>query len=260
MSGWHAFPVRTTLEQHFGVPVFVDNDVNLMTLGAWTAEGGNEDDLVLVKAGTGIGAGLIVNGRIARGALGAAGDFGHTTIAEASRVQCRCGNFGCLEALAGGWALARDAYTAAFTRDSTYLQDLIARTGTVEPLEIARGARDGDEVCQALIERSGELLGASIATMTSILNPSTVFIAGALSEAGPIYLDAIAAQVKRRVLPLATENLRLEIVPLQHREGGIGASAFAIDSLLAPPLLAKWFGLDPHGVSARPAAMTSDRA
>lgn len=114
MPGWDGYPVRVRLADRYSVPVWVDNDVNLMGLGelrAGLAQG--ERHVIYLKIGTGIGAGLISSGRLHRGDQGCAGDVGHVAVTEATGIVCRCGNVGCLEALAGGAALARDAAAAA---------------------------------------------------------------------------------------------------------------------------------------------------
>ncbi|TLM83592.1 ROK family protein [Pseudarthrobacter sp. NamE2] len=253
MAGWHAYPVREWLEREYGVPAFVENDANLMALGTWQRlRRQSGDDVVFIKAGTGLGAGIIADGELVRGDRGAAGDFGHTTVAEYSRVQCRCGNFGCLEALAGGWALARDGYTAAFTRDSTFLQDRIARQGGLTFEDIVAGSLAADPVSRELIDRSGTLIGASLATVVNLLNPATVFVGGGLALAGRPFFEAIAEQVRRRSQPLATERLVVRNVPLNHREGNIGAAVLALDALLDPRMLSRWVDRgSPRGVSAQ---------
>ncbi|KAA9160725.1 ROK family protein [Amycolatopsis acidicola] len=253
MRGWDGFPIRERIEDHFGVPAWVDNDVNLMTLGAWSATRMSAgDNLLLVKAGTGIGMGLISRGRLHRGARGSAGDFGHTIVAEESRRQCRCGKFGCLEAFAGGWALTIDARNAALTGRSVRLAELLAETPALNVVDLALAAADGDLAAGELIKRAGELIGAQLANVVSVFNPSTVYLAGSMSHAGPIFRDTVAEAITRRSLPLATDNLAIANVTLDHYEGVIGAAALAVDELLHPVMLGQWLPLGaPHGVKAR---------
>ena len=126
MPGWDGYPVRERLAAAFQVPVWVDNDVNLMALGelrSGLAQG--ERDVVYIKIGTGIGAGLISGGRLHRGAQGCAGDVGHVAVVDDTSIVCRCGKTGCLEALAGGAALAREATAAAVSGRSPYLAELL---------------------------------------------------------------------------------------------------------------------------------------
>ena len=115
MSGWHLYPIKQRFAERHGVPVLVDNDVNIMALGEYWVMEPKVEDLVFVKVGTGIGSGLILGGRLHRGANGAAGDLGHVR-AAGDEVVCRCGNNGCLEAAAGGAALAAELNNVGLER------------------------------------------------------------------------------------------------------------------------------------------------
>jgi hypothetical protein len=139
MPGWDDYPVRERFEARYGVPTWVDNDVNVLALGEWrSGVAVGHENVVVVKIGTGIGAGIISNGSIHRGAQGGAGDVGHIQVVDDASVVCRCGNVGCLEALAGGAALARDATAAARSGRSDALAALLAGC-------VAAAARDVDE-------------------------------------------------------------------------------------------------------------------
>ncbi|OIJ68303.1 ROK family transcriptional regulator [Streptomyces mangrovisoli] len=242
MTGWHGFRLRERLEEHFDVPAWVDNDANLMALGAWSAARETAgDNVLLVKASTGIGLGLVSRGRLHRGARGAAGDLGHTIVAEESRHRCRCGKFGCLEAFAGGWALSRDGRTAALAGRSPFLAARLE--GTDAPLvatDILEGCLAGDAACTELVVRAGDLIGLQLATLVSVFNPSTVFLAGTLARAGEVFRAPIAEAVTRRSLPLATDEL--EVVEVGHgsRRDVMGAAELVIDELLHPDLLTRW--------------------
>jgi predicted NBD/HSP70 family sugar kinase len=241
MPGWDGFPVRRVTERHFGAPIWVDNDVNIMTLGAWheTRQAAG-DNILLIKAGTGIGAGLISRGRLHRGANGAAGDFGHIAIDDRSPALCRCGNFGCLEAYAGGWAVARDALDSARSGESSYLRDLLLRDEPITIEAVITGSNHGDRTCRELMQRAGTLIGRQLATMVSFFNPSTVFISGSMIRTGPVFLEPLTEQVRRRAMPLAAAELVIREAPLQHYEGVIGGGVNAVDEILAPRRLAAW--------------------
>ena len=114
MPGWDGYPIRERFAARYGAPVWVDNDVNVLALGEWrSGVAAGHDDVVVVKIGTGIGAGIISDGHLHRGAQGSAGDVGHIQVDDDPTVVCRCGNIGCLEALAGGAALGRAGEAAA---------------------------------------------------------------------------------------------------------------------------------------------------
>ncbi|WP_413105144.1 ROK family protein [Streptomyces sp. Inha503] len=254
MAGWHAFPLRNRLEAHYDVPVWIDNDANLMALGAWdrTRQSAG-DNVLLVKASTGIGLGLISRGRLHRGARGSAGDLGHTIVAEESRVRCRCGKYGCLEALAGGWALGRDARAAALGGRSSFLAErLDASDGPLAVTDVLEGCRSGDRVCTELITRAGELVGAQLATLVSVFNPSTVYLTGLLAQVGEVFRAPVADTVARRSLPLAVDELVITGSGLDGCEGVIGAAALAVDELTQPDMLGRWLSEgNPRGGRAR---------
>ncbi|MEV7979916.1 ROK family protein [Streptomyces sp. NPDC086519] len=262
MAGWHGFPLRDRLEAHYDVPAWVDNDANLMALGAWSrTRAAAGDNILLVKASTGIGLGLMSRGRLHRGARGAAGDLGHTIVAEESRHRCRCGKFGCLEAFAGGWALTRDARAAALEGRSPFLAARLEspehRDAPLAVTDVLDGCRAGDRVSTELVSRAGELVGGQLATLVSVFNPSTVYLAGVLAQAGDVFRDPVAEVVARRSLPLATDELVIAQVPPDRCEGVVGAAALAIDELLHPELLDQWIPHgNPRGIRARTGEFT----
>ena len=154
MPGWDGYPVSTRFAAAYGAPVWVDNDVNLLALGEWKSGAAvGHDNVVVVKVGTGIGAGIISDGRLHRGAQGSAGDVGHIQVLDETSVVCRCGNVGCLEALAGGAALARDGEAAAKEGRSERLRIAVERHGRVTAEDVARAASHGDPVSLVLSSR-----------------------------------------------------------------------------------------------------------
>jgi glucokinase-like ROK family protein len=232
MPGWDGHPIRERFSQRHGVPVWVDNDVNIRALGEWRrgiAMG--HRNVVWIKVGTGIGAGLISNGVLHRGADGAAGDVGHVPVVDEG-VVCRCGNIGCLEALAGGGAIARDADMAARSGRSQWLANALERDGVLTAKSVALGASHGDAVCVELLQRSARLIGHMLATVVNLLNPSLVVIGGGVSHAGNLFLATIRETVYRRSLPLATRALQIEPSGLGEDAGVIGAATMVADELL----------------------------
>lgn len=244
MPGWDGYPVRERLAGAFGVPVWVDNDVNLMALGelrAGLARG--ERDVVLIKIGTGIGAGLVSGGRLHRGAQGCAGDVGHVAVVDDTDVVCRCGKTGCLEALAGGAALARDAEAAAVSGASPYLATLAEEGRPLDARDVSRAAQHGDPFSVGLLTRSGRLVGGMLATLVNFYNPSLIIIGGGVAASGDLLLAAVREAVYRRSLPLATRHLRIMQSPLSDRAALTGAAATVVDELLSQELLARWIPL-----------------
>ncbi|WP_434995999.1 ROK family protein [Arthrobacter sp. Ld5] len=220
MPGWDRFDVPGLVRASFDVPVLVDNDVNIMALGEqgnWPDVG----DLMFIKVATGIGAGIISGRVLQRGAQGTAGDLGHVRVASAGEAPCRCGNTGCLEAVASGPALAA-ALGASVRPGLTGSQEVIDRV------------RSGDATALQAVRQAGRDIGDVLAMCVNLINPSVVVIGGSLAQAGEHLLAGIREVVYTRSLPLATEHLR--IVPsVSGRSAGVaGAAALAISHILSP--------------------------
>ncbi len=241
MPGWDGFDVRGLMRKQFGVPTWVDNEVNNMALGelrAGLAQG--IDDVIYVKVGSGIGAGLVSEGRLHRGAQGCAGDIGHVAIADDEQVVCRCGKTGCLEALAGGAALAREGTRVATDGRSAYLARIASSGKAIEAKDVGLAAQHGDAVAVDLLTQSAKLVGSALASLVNFFNPSLILIGGGVPEAGDLYLAEIRQAVLRRSLPLATRELRIMSSPLGDESGLRGAAFLVIDELLSREILGTW--------------------
>ena len=248
MPGWDRYAVRERFAKH-DVPLWVDNDVNIMALGerrAGIARG--HDNVVFIKISTGIGAGIIMDGRLHRGAQGCAGDVGHMQVTDDPAVVCRCGNVGCLEALAGGGALARGGEAAARDGRSRFLAAVLDEKGSVEAHDVARGALHGDPTCVELLTRAGQLVGHMLASVVNFFNPSLIVIGGGVAGAGDLLLATIRETVYRRSLPLATRELVVKRSALGDLAGVVGAAAIVTDELFRPSHLTQWLGIGtPNG-------------
>jgi glucokinase-like ROK family protein len=251
MPGWDGYRVRQRFAAR-DVPVWVDNDVNLMALGELTGGcGRGVENFVFVKIGTGIGAGIVVDGRIHRGAQGSAGDVGHIYVQAAGReVTCRCGMSGCLEALAGGAALARDAEAAAQAGRSEILRTMFAKKGFLEAADVALASKHGDPVSVELITEAGRLVGQMLTGIVNFFNPSLLVIGGGVAGAGDLLLATIRQTIYSRSLPLATRDLVVRRSELDGRAGVIGAATMVANELFAREYLARWLGArTPAGAS-----------
>ncbi|MCP2243956.1 ROK family transcriptional regulator [Lentzea aerocolonigenes] len=243
MPGWDGFDVPAAITAEFDVPVLVDNEVNLEALGEHTASHPDVLHMIVVKAATGIGAGLISNGVLHRGAAGAAGDLGHIRVPEGGGALCRCGNTDCLEAVAAGPALAaklRDlGHPAASTADVVNL----VRAGNLEAGRVVRQA--------------GRDIGEVLAGCVSMFNPSLVVIGGLLAEAGEMLLAGVRESIYRRSLPLATENLRIVASGTGETAGALGAAAMVVRHVLSPEVLDARLGEVAASGSAREVELSS---
>jgi predicted NBD/HSP70 family sugar kinase len=220
MPGWDGFDVPGWLHQHIEAHVLVDNDVNIAALGERQQGWPDVDHLLFVKVATGIGSGIVSEGRIQRGAQGTAGDIGHVRVASAGEVPCHCGNTGCLEAVASGPAIARrlreKGHDVATSED---ILQLVARA-------------DLDAI--GAVRHAGRMIGEVLATCVSLMNPSVIALGGSITQAGEHLLAGVREVVYARSMPLATEHL----VIAQSRAGATaamtGAAALAIDYALSP--------------------------
>jgi predicted NBD/HSP70 family sugar kinase len=208
MPGWNGFDVRRRFEQRFDAPVWVDNDVNILALGERARRRTAAPDLIYCKIGSGIGAGLLSHGRIHRGANGAAGDIGHVRVADSEHL-CRCGKVGCLEAVAGGWALVRDAEAAIAGGARGLLAAQAGRGEAIDPEAISVAAADGDALSISLIQGSARVVGESIAALVNMFNPGVIVIGGAVASAGEVFLAEVRQRVYELSLPLATRDLSI---------------------------------------------------
>lgn len=241
MPGWDRTLVREQLMTAFKAPVWVDNDVNLMALGEFSRNpDAKNQELIYIKIGSGIGGGIISRGKLHRGAQGCAGDIGHIAVAEPTNIICRCGNIGCLEAIAGGAALARDAKEAATNSRSPYLIQQLEENGTITGTDVTQGALRGDNWCVEAITGAGRQVGRILATLVNFYNPSAIVIGGGVSSAGNLLLASIRQTVYSRSLPLATRDLEIRLGDIGDNSGLRGAAEMILSELFSPPILKQW--------------------
>ncbi|MBD2761785.1 ROK family transcriptional regulator [Kocuria sp. cx-116] len=237
MPGWDNYPVRERLTAAFQAPVWVDNEVNVLALAELRSRRElRGQDFIYVKIGTGIGAGLVSTGRLHRGAQGSAGDIGHVAVAGAENVACRCGKYGCLEAIAGGGALGHQGLRAAQNGRSPILRQRFTETGTITAQDVIIAARDGDHFSVEALTHSGRTIGSVLSTLVNFFNPSIILMGGGVVSSGGQLLASIRETVYQCSLPLATRDLVLRPAHLNSAgEGGIiGAAHLALDEIFGP--------------------------
>jgi glucokinase-like ROK family protein len=234
MPGWHNFPVRDRLEGAFGVPVYVDNDANLGALGEYSyGAGKGVDNLAFVKVATGIGCGIIVSGQIYHGQTGAAGEIGHVTMAE-DGPPCTCGSYGCLEAMAGGPAIAQRAAQAIQVGQSTMLRSMISN-GNLTAKLVEQAARQGDPLAVQLYADAGRLIGLAVANVINLLNPGRVIIGGGVSEAGELILASLRDTARQHSMRAAVGATDIVQAILGHRSSALGAVALVLQETFRSP-------------------------
>ncbi len=216
MPGWQGFRVGEALADRFGVPVVVDNDANLAALGEHVARFGASRHSITVKAGTAIGSGIIVDGRLHRGASFAAGDISHTRIDRASNVPCSCGNTGCLETVASGAGLVRQMRERHVDVSTT--------------AEVLALARDAEPLASGMVRTAGKRLGEVLSGVVNFFNPHAVFLTGSMSASEP-FIAAVRSRVYEGCHPLVTRELRIEAAQTGADAILLGAAHLVFDEL-----------------------------
>jgi predicted NBD/HSP70 family sugar kinase len=221
MPGWHGYPVREHLAKRFGVPAAVGNDANLMAIGETAARHVDHQHSVTVKAGTAIGAGIMIDGRLYRGATGAAGDISHVRVDGAGDTPCACGNVGCLETVATGAALQRILTDRGLTVQST--EDVVTLV------------QRGDPIANQAVRRAGGYLGEVLSANVNFFNPDVIYLGGLLSTLEP-FVAAVRSQLYESCHPLMTQNLSIERTLLGADAGLVGAGLQGLAQALATTL------------------------
>jgi predicted NBD/HSP70 family sugar kinase len=220
MGGWDGIDLAPYLRQVADVPIYLANDADVLARSELFGPGEKPRNALVVKASTGLGMGVIADGRIIPGAMGAAGEIGHTRLDSAGELPCRCGSTGCLETIAGGWALVARLVESGVP--AGHVRDLVA------------AALAGDAVARGLLRESGRHLGELLAIAINLLNPEVVVIGGDMGQAFDLYTAGVRESVYARSTALATRDLRF--MPSTHADssGLVGCAALAIDHILAP--------------------------
>jgi len=236
MPGWHGFPMRARLEEELGVTVYADNDANLGALGEWAhGAGQGVDNLAYIKVGTGIGCGLIIGGEIYRGQSGSAGEIGHITIDE-NGPPCRCGNYGCLESMAAGPAIAHRAQLAIKAGQETTLVKTKS-VGEITAADVSRAASQGDPLSLQLFHEAGRHIGVALAGLINLFNPKLVIIGGGMAQAGDILLEPIRRSVQSHGLRIAVESCQIVQAQLGREATALGAVTVVLEKMFRSPEL-----------------------
>lgn len=220
MPGWNGFDVPRYVQRSYNVAVLVDNDVNIMALGERAVAWPESDNMIFLKVATGIGSGIISSGQLQRGADGSAGDVGHIAIGRAAGIACRCGNVGCLEAIAG-----RPAIAAALRAEGVELES----DGDVVAL-----VRKGNLLASQAVRQAGRDIGEVLNMCVSVLNPSVIVIGGSMAEVSDQLIAGMREVVYSRSTPLATQHLSIVQARTGADAGVIGAGIMAIEHVLEP--------------------------
>ena len=231
--GWRDVPLKAKLEESLNLPVVITNDVRAATFGEWRRGAGQGvDDLVCLFIGTGIGGGIVSGGQLLEGCRNSAGELGHLTIVKDGR-RCRCPNRGCLEAYAGGWAIAERAQEAV-RADPKAGQRLVSLAGTIPQISaatVSRAGEDGDSLSIRLMVETVQYLVAGIVSIANIFNPCLLVLGGSVTIGLKNKLADITSAVRENALPSAGKSLNIVTSALGDNAGVIGAASLAQEQL-----------------------------
>ena len=229
VAGFQNLPLKKLLEEKVDVPVTLENDANAAAFAEyWLGAGRGVSSLICLTLGTGIGSGIILEGKLLRGASGAAGEAGHMAV-EADGERCGCGAQGCLEAYASATAILRDARAALAWGEGTSLRELFGtRPEALTAKDVSDAARAGDPVARGILERAGRYLGVGLASLVNLLNPDLITLAGGLAAAGDLLLQPALAELERRAFAVLLCRTRVELSALADTAGMLGAAGLVL--------------------------------
>lgn len=224
--GWQNVPLKSILEERLGLPVIVGNDANAAALAEWRFGAGvGVRNLAYMTVSTGIGGGIISDGRLLLGHEGLAGEIGHACV-EASGRPCKCGNIGCVEAYASGTSIAIRAVEAIRDGRTSYIASLVhGDLDGITSETVARAARAGDELACELIESAAFYIGVALVNVTHILAPQLILIGGGVAESGDLLFGTIRSTVHERAMPCMAQGVRIEKAALGSDVVMLGAIA-----------------------------------
>jgi len=231
LPGWRDIPLREMLQNHYHLPTYIIHDANAAVLAEHRyGAGKSARDIVYLTVSTGIGAGFILNGELYAGATGGAGEVGHMTV-DMHGPRCTCGNYGCLEFLASGTAIARDASHRIEHGEQSSLQGILTRDGKITAEDVSRAADTGDALASEVITQAAKYLGAGLTNIVNIFNPEMIIIGGGVARMGDKLLNPARQIVMQRAFPQSARTAKIVATELWDDVGLIGAAVYAFKQL-----------------------------
>ena len=228
LPGWHDIPLKKTVEEKYKVKTFLLNDANAAALGEYYfGAGRGVQNLIYATVSTGIGGGLIIDGELYSGTSGGAGEIGHMTI-DVNGIRCNCGNIGCLETLASGTAVAREAIRRLRQGEKSALTQMVE--GKLEEItaeKVGLAAQKSDTLSLEVVTQAATYLGIGFVNLVNIFNPEMIVVGGGLSKMGDLLLAPARRVVRERAFPLLAQAVRIVPAQLGDDAGVFGAAAFA---------------------------------
>lgn len=225
IAGWRNVPLGELFTKRTGLPVFVENDANAAALGEnWVGAGNQAENMVAVTLGTGVGGGIIANGKILDGVNGTAGEIGHITI-DPHGYPCNCGRRGCLETITSATGIARQAMENIAKDPDSGLAEYYRMNGGVTAKVVFSRAAQGDANCQEIVEHTTDVLGKALANLAIIVNPSCMVIGGGVSKSRDQLLQPLKHAFSKYALPRVSEVCEIKLAQLGNDAGLIGAAS-----------------------------------
>jgi len=223
--GWVNFPLKEILEKESGIPVIVDNDANIAAVGEmWKGAGNGAKDVVMVTLGTGVGGGVIVNGDVAHGISGSAGEIGHITVQLENGVLCNCGKTGCLETISSATGIARIANEKLQNTTKETVLNEMSNDSPITAKDVFEAYSNGDEVAEEIVNHVMRYLALVLAGVGNTLNPENIIIGGGVSNAGELLLKPLKKYFDEFAFTTVRNSTKLSIAKLGNDAGAIGAA------------------------------------
>jgi glucokinase len=225
---WMHLPLAKDLSNRLHVPVFLENDANIAAFGEWhKGHGSGALYGVVVTVGTGVGMGIIVNGKVYSGAFGMAGEIGHIRVKKSRGHRCHCGKTGCLETEASARALERTALSFALSQNAPPFYELFRKNGRILAGDVVQLAMNGDVLAQKMLAKCGRILGKTLADVATVLNPERIIIGGGIASAGEPFFKPLRHSFVQSAIPAIAKKTPILPAILGNRAGIIGAALFA---------------------------------
>lgn len=224
--GWGTFSIRDTLRGLLNLPVSAGNDANVAALGEmWKGGGIGCKDMIMVTLGTGVGGGIIINGKMLTGSTGAGGEIGHIHVEDKETESCNCGNYGCLEQYSSATGIARLARQILEKSQ----KDSVLRTGKISAKTVFDAVKEKDEIAIQVAEQFGKYLGDCLAAISGVVNPEVIVLGGGVSKAGEILMDFIKPHYEKTVFH-GSRDVKFTLATLGNDAGIYGAAKLILDN------------------------------
>ncbi len=230
LPGWHDIPLRDMVKERYNLTTFLINDASAAALGEHRfGVARDARNFVLLTIGTGIGGGIVIDGKLYHGAVGSAGELGHMTI-DVNGPVCKCGNIGCLEVLASGTAMAEEARRRIKQGEPSILADLVGgNIDTISGKEVGDAAEKGDALALDVIRHAATYLGIGMVNLVNIFNPEMIVVGGGVSSLGELLLAPARRLVQERAFPVSARAVKIVLAKLGNEAGILGAAAYAFE-------------------------------